>query len=259
MTKIEWAEESWNPVTGCTKISEGCQHCYAERMAKRLKGRYGYPDDDPFRVTFHPDKLDQPLKWKKPKMIFVCSMGDLFHPGLLWSDNQKVWEIMAQCKNHTFMVLTKRPQRMKIYLTEDLNYKLSLPLSNVWLGVTAENQDRYDERWEIAKGIPAAKLIISMEPLLGPIEMRPWGRKPDGVFAGCESGPGRRSAKIQWFRDLKNQCVEAGIPFFLKQMATEPPPVPGLVTGIPLWYERFESKIVKMPELDGEIWDQRPE
>ncbi|GAG05438.1 unnamed protein product, partial [marine sediment metagenome] len=170
-TKIEWASESWNPITGCTPISEGCANCYAKKMAQRLKGRFGYPEDEPFRVTFHPDKLDQPLKWRKPRHIFVVSMGDLFHPGILWSDNQEIWEIMAKCPQHTFMILTKRVERMRIFLTEDLNYKLPLPLPNVYLGVTAENQQRADERIPILLQIPAAKRFVSIEPMLGPVDL----------------------------------------------------------------------------------------
>jgi len=244
MTKIEWAEESWNPVTGCTPISEGCQNCYAKRMATRLKGRYGYPSDDPFRVTFHPDKLDQPLKWRKPRMIFVCSMGDLFHEDVGLHEIFQVCKVMREAKQHTFLLLTKRPGRMLEL------FGSGTPLPNVWLGVTTENQQRADERIPILLQIPAAKHFISVEPMLGPIdelyEYFQW-KQLDGVFAGCETGPGRRSAKIQWFRDLKNQCVDNGIPFFLKRMFCVTGPANDRKIGI-----------VKMPELDGKIYDQMP-
>lgn len=244
MTKIEWAEESWNPVTGCTPISEGCQNCYAKRMATRLKGRYGYPSDDPFRVTFHPDKLDQLLKWRKPRMIFVCSMGDLFHEDVGLHEIFQVCKVMREAKQHTFLLLTKRPRRMLEL------FGSGTPLPNVWLGVTTENQQRADERIPILLQIPAAKHFISVEPMLGPIdelyEYFQW-KQLDGVFAGCETGPGRRSAKIQWFRDLKNQCVDNGIPFFLKRMFCVTGPANDRKIGI-----------VKMPELDGKIYDQMP-
>jgi len=175
-TKIEWAEKSWNPITGCTKVSEGCKNCYAERMAKRLKGRYGYPEDDPFRVTFHPDRLDQPLHWKKPSTIFVCSMSDLFHEDVRPQDIDRIFDIMFEAKQHKFLVLTKRPQNIqeKLYgITEEwpcreLGGGDYLP--NVFLGVTVENQDavwRIDELFKI----PAAGYWVSVEPMLGPVDI----------------------------------------------------------------------------------------
>ena len=159
-SKIEWTERTWNPVTGCTKISEGCQHCYAERMSKRLAGRCGYDKEDPFTVTMHPDKLNEPLKWKKPSKIFVCSMGDLFHDDVPIKAIIDVLSIIAEASWHTFLFLTKRPERMQEILTHEtiaadvwLQTTTGLsadkpvwPLPNLWLGVTAENQKRADER-----------------------------------------------------------------------------------------------------------------
>ncbi len=282
-TKIEWATEVWNPVTGCTPISEGCQNCYAKRMATRLKGRFGYPEDEPFKVTFHPDKLDQPLKWKKPRRIFVCSMADLFHGDIPGHVIHEVMKVIKRSNQHTFLILTKRPNRMRsIWMNID-----GVRPRNVWLGVSCENQARADERIPILLQIPATKRFISYEPALGPVDLglhlggeryvdcggcksTPVRGQPycpgdheaggiDWVIAGCESGPNRRPAKTEWFRDLKNQCVDAGIPFFLKQMGTEPPAISGIETGIPMWYENFKSTVIKMPYLDGQRWDQMPQ
>ena len=254
-TKIEWATDSWNPVTGCTPISEGCAHCYARRMAQRLKGRYGYPQDDPFRVTFHPDKLDHPLKWKKPRRILVPSMGDLFHDDLRCStgfdtDFDQVWkvfEIMIASPHHTFFPLTKRPKNMLqfyqtwIHRTDKIDHIIP--------GISAENQQRYDERWPILAQIPAAKWFFSLEPLLGPIDrlyseycmdcktplthIGPYKTtmarhlhensgnfraliRPDWVIVGGETGPGARPMHPDWVRSIRDQCQESGIPFFFK-------------------------------------------
>lgn len=211
-TKIEWAEKVWNPVTGCSKISPGCENCYAERMAFRLRGRCGYPADEPFRVTLHPGRLEEPIHWWKPDTIFVCSMGDLFHEDVPFSYIAAVFGIMAKCiPHHRFIVLTKRPGRMKEFFewlyasAADLTArpfrrgvpydddKINLfvmqqareygaridvmrcwPLSNVWLGVTAENQEMADKRIPILLQIPAAVRFVSVEPMLGPINLRKW-------------------------------------------------------------------------------------
>ena len=242
-SKIEWTDETWNPVTGCTPISEGCANCYAKRMATRLKGRFGYPADDPFRVTFHPDRLEDPLHWKKPRRIFVCSMGDLFHEDVKTDDIYRIIVRMEEAKQHTFLILTKRPKRMLELMN---NPKWFAANPNLWLGVTAENQARFNERWLIAQQIPAAKLFVSMEPLLGPIRFLWNARKPDLIIAGCESINGKpgRKTEYHWLRDIKDQCVEAGIPFFLKQMAYHE------------WGKGY--RIFKMPMLDGQRWDQLP-
>ena len=228
MTKIEWADETWNPVTGCTPISEGCQNCYAKRMANRLKGRYGYPDDDPFRVTFHPDRVNEPLGWIKPKRIFVCSMGDFNHSEVEWNWQYKIIEIMFCNSDHTYMVLTKRPQELaerldNIYFHLGRNYGPEpFPLKNLWLGVTAENQQRADERIPILLQIPAAVRFVSLEPLLGPVNVfnipditDP--RWPDWVIVGGETGPGARKMEAEWAYSVRDQCISAGIPFFFKK------------------------------------------
>lgn len=172
-TKIEWVDKVWNPVTGCTKISPGCQNCYAERMAKRLRGRCGYPADDPFKVTLHPDRLDQPLHWKKPSKIFVCSMGDLFHLNIRYKWLSKLWKIMSACQEHVFIILTKRPERMLTFVDE---YKAEMNFyneqhSNLWLGVTAENQEQADKRIPILLQIQATVRFVSIEPMLGTINL----------------------------------------------------------------------------------------
>lgn len=239
MTKIEWAQETWNPITGCTPISEGCQNCYAKRMANRLRGRYGYPADDPFRVTFHPDRLDQPLKWKKPRMIFVVSMGDLFHGDVIVHNGIRVLGHAAEAPQHTYLFLTKRPATMKTVMAYFWG-KRQMP-RNWWLGVTAENQQRADERIPILLRIPAAVRFVSYEPALGQVEfthiqhenlveidalngshgvIRPHQGKNDcldWIIAGGESGPGARPAHPDWFRSVRDQCKAAGVPFFFKQ------------------------------------------
>lgn len=248
-TKIEWTDETWNPITGCTPTSEGCQNCYAKRMATRLRGRYGYPKDNPFKVTFHPDRLAQPLKWKKPRRIFVCSMGDLFHKSVPNLTIDLIWEKMKKCPKHTFLILTKRPER----LLKD--YDNSDPLPNVWLGVTAENQARADERIPMLLQIPAAVRFVSLEPLLGPVDFTDRPLDPEStmgewsdldqlnwVIVGGESGPGARRMRIDWVRSVRDQCQEAGVPFFFKQMKQM----------------QIRGKLIKMPKLDGRVWDEMP-
>ena len=256
-TRIEWAEVVWNPVSGCTPISEGCQNCYAKRMANRLRGRCGYPADDPFRVTLHPEKLEEPLKWKKPRRVFVCSMGDLFHEQVPDEYIAKVWEVMSNASQHTFLVLTKRPQRMKDFLARlgwyihdrdgypmeaVLDEGGKYTLKNVWLGVTAENQQRADERIPILLQIPAAVRFVSIEPMLGPVVIpEEW---PDWVICGGETGPGARPIHPDWVRSLRDQCQVAGTPFFFKS-----------------WGEWAEHKVGKKKAgrlLDGRTWDEIP-
>lgn len=243
-TKIEWANKTWNPVTGCTKISPGCQNCYAERMSKRLAGRAGYPKDDPFKVTLHPDRLDEPLKWKKPSRIFVCSMGDLFHYDVPDEYISEVFDVMCQCPDHIFQVLTKRPERMSHFIKSYLG-KIS---GHIWLGVTAENQEQADKRIPILLQIPAAVRFVSVEPMLGYVALshvefdrwttmnvlegcgittRPGAmgqcipncgcEKLNWVICGGESGPGARPMHPDWARSLRDQCKVAGVPFFFKQ------------------------------------------
>lgn len=255
-TKIDWTDKVWNPVTGCTAISEGCEHCYAKRMAPRLRGRYGYPEDDPFRVYYHNDRMPDPMRWRKPRKIFVCSMGDLFHHHVTDGVIQAIWGIMSRCSHHTFMVLTKRPERALsllsgklgkwkdgVYLTKiPSSDGTGKPLPNVWLGVTAENQARYDERWAIASQIPAAKLFVSGEPLLGGIDFTRHAKKPDWFIVGGETGPGARPMNPDWVRKVRDDCRAAGVPFFFKQWGEwvpwkgpiNPQPDPRLIGEMPI-------------------------
>jgi protein gp37 len=270
-TGIEYGQVAWNPVTGCTKISAACQNCWAERMAKRMAGRCGYDKDEPFKVTLHPDRLDQPLKWKKPRTVLVSFMGDLFHEDVPTTFIDQVLEIIASCPQHTFIALTKRPENLKqkIYgITPDNPYRLlggGDYLPNLWLGATAENQARADERIPVLLQIPAAVRFVSIEPMLSKVDLQnlkydgdildalageylstdgseayvPWN-KLDWVICGSESGPRKRPAQTEWIRDLKDQCVAAAVPFYLKQM-------------------EVDGKLVKLPKLDGQEWQQMPE
>lgn len=263
MTKIEWTDATWNPVTGCTKIQAGCKNCYAERMSKRLAGRYGYPPaPDGFKVTCHEDKLNEPLKWKKPRMIFICSMGDLFHEDVPREFIKAVMGITVDCPQHTFQILTKRPERMCEF-TNELN---GFP-PNVWLGTSVSTQADADANIPWLLKTPAAVRFVSYEPALEKIDFTSlqspdyhenvrinclngkW-KYPnqdvrfetgiDWMIMGCESGSNARYFCPLWARIVRNDCRDAEIPFFLKQM-----PVNG--------------KITKMPKLDGKVWDQMPE
>ncbi len=234
MNPIGWATDTWSPVTGCSPVSPACDHCYAQRMATRLAGRFGYPADDPFRVTFHPDRLDQPLKWKKPRRVFVVSMGDLFHVGVDPCWIARVWDVMFDCPQHTFLVLTKRPERMRLFAEWfDRVQGRRFDYPNVWLGVTVENQWAANTRIPDLLDTPAAHRFISCEPLLGPVNLRhiPGPLEPrlrsgkvDWVITGAENGPGARAADPEWFRSLRDQC-QGYIPFYLKDN-------PGTIDGV---------------------------
>ncbi len=213
ISKIEWCDKSWNIITGCSPISEGCQNCYAKRMAYRLKGRYGYPKDDPFRVTFHPDRLDEPLHWKKPSRIFVVSMGDIFHDDVDGFCLSAIWSIIERAYWHTFLILTKRPERWK-RLTPPLP-----PYKNIFFGVSIENQQTADERIPILLQIPAAKRFVSVEPILGSVNLGKLSDPNIGwVICGGETGPKARPMHPDWARSLRDQSKVAGVPFFFKSM-----------------------------------------
>ena len=228
-TKIEWCEESWNPITGCSHAgSPGCDHCYAKRMANRLRGRYGYPKNDPFKVTFHPDRLEQPLKWKKPKRIFVCSMGDLWHRNSDWTFIDKVFFACHKASHHTYLFLTKRVEaawyyfKSPIYSRPTMRRRTFLKYSDIWLGVTAENQQAADKRIPILLQIPAAVRFVSCEPLLGEIDfshLPESGAELEWVIVGGESGPGARPMHPDWARSIREHCQRAGVRFFMKQMS----------------------------------------
>lgn len=260
-TKIEWANESWNPITGCSQISEGCANCYARRMSNRLAGRYGYPEKpNQFKPTFHPDRLGKPLKWKKPRRIFICSMGDLFHHGVKTSWLNQVFGIITSswemAQEHKFMILTKRPGWMKKYIEEHRHYESAVcyyyEKSNIWLGITAENQEQADKRIPILLTIPAAVRFISIEPMLSCINLKSISKPNQGavnanvldehgyyqglkwVICGAETGSGKRPMDLDWARSLRNQCFDTGVPFF------------------------FKKDSLGNHTLDGQIWEQLP-
>lgn len=274
-TGIEWTDATWNPVSGCTKVSQGCRHCYAETMAHRLKamGAKGY--ENGFRVTLHGDRLTEPLGWRKPRRVFVCSMGDLFHHNVPDSFIDRVFAAMASSPAHTFQVLTKRPQRMARYIERLWIDGDALPraialvtagrdatsnpqhgtinswgLANVWVGTSAEDQATADIRVRALLGCAAPVRFVSAEPLLGPIDLtrldngggerldafstritQPGGNQffasyvqpINWVIAGGESGHGARPMHPDWARGLRDQCSEAGVPFFFKQWGAHVP------------------------------------
>ncbi len=230
-TSIEWTDSTWNPVTGCTKISSGCNHCYAERMALRLQAMGNPSYVNGFNVTLHEDMLSLPLKWKKPQTIFVNSMSDLFHEDIPIEFIQRVFDIMSQADWHRYQILTKRPERM-LELSPQLPWE-----SNIWMGVTVE-ADNYTYRIEHLKNTNAKVKFLSLEPLLSPISNLPL-EGIDWVIVGGESGPNARSIKKDWVIDIRNQCQNSKVPFFFKQ-----------------WGGVNKKKAGR--ELEGRIWSETP-
>lgn len=275
-TSIEWTERTWNPVTGCTKVSLGCDHCYAEAFAERWRGTPGHPYEQGFDLKLWPERLDLPLRWKKPSMIFTNSMSDMLHTGVPDGFIMDVWRVMGEASHHTFQVLTKRADRMERWLGKwadtasdaDVVKANGMPpmprgpeavravyssgrsrlfaamierwgpppegaayplydwiegmrwwpreLFNVWLGVSVESPSYYSRIRHLQR-TPARVRFLSCEPLLAPLPDLPL----DGihwVIVGGESGPGARPAELDWFREIRDQCVAAGVPFFLKQL-----------------------------------------
>jgi len=270
-TKIEWTEETWNPITGCSPISSGCDHCYAMRMARRLAGRAGYPKIHPFRPgTYHEDKIKAPFHWRKPRMVFVGSMGDMFHPAVAFEHILEVWTTMTRLiipgpdvpperrndYNHTYQILTKRPREILNFIewnrdryergSEDCIIPSKLFPPWIWIGVTAEHQGTAEDRIPVLLEIPAALRFVSVEPMIGPIDLEHvylspgflvdvlrggnWGSYYPGKFTnhsdmttidwvicGGETGPGARWINPHWVHQLARQCREAGKPFFFKK------------------------------------------
>jgi protein gp37 len=236
-TKIEWTAATWNPVTGCTKVSAGCQHCYAERMATRLQlmGQRNYSNG--FELTLQPDMLNRPLAWRAPQMIFVNSMSDLFHDDVPLEFIREVFSVMKQADWHTFQVLTKRSERLA-----ELASVLEWP-ANVWMGVSVEN-DRYLPRIDDLRRVPAAVRFLSLEPLLGPLhDLDLTGI--DWVIVGGESGPGARPMEPEWVKGIRDRCVRAGVPFFFKQWGGTNKKKTGRVLDGRTWVEIPESPAVR--------------
>lgn len=228
---IEWTDATWNPVTGCTKVSPGCAHCYAERLALRLRAMGNPRYRDGFAVTLHPDQLTLPLRWRGPRRIFVNSMSDLFHEAVPEDYIRRVFDVMVEGRRHVFQVLTKRSERLAA-----LAGRLPWP-ENVWQGVSVESA-RYTWRIDHLRNVPASVRFLSVEPLIGPIPtLRLDGI--DWVIVGGESGGGRRPIDPAWVRAIRDQCLEAGVPFFFKQWGGRTPKAGGRL-------------------LDGRTWDQVP-
>lgn len=217
-SKIEWTEEVWNPVTGCTPVSEGCQNCYAKRMASRLRGRFGYDKEDPFMVTTHIDRLHEPETNLKPTRYFVCSMGDLFHPLVPYTFRWAVFRVMIKIKRHNYLVLTKRPIEAAEFIQgyDELRH-LDKIAPHVWIGVSAESQWEAYRRVPILLDIPAAKHFVSIEPMLGPVRVVGPLIAVDWIICGGETGPGARKLLSDWPNDLRKDCAKHSIPFFFKQ------------------------------------------
>ncbi len=229
-SKIEWTEATWNPVRGCSRISLGCRHCYAETFAERWRGIPGHPYESGFDIRLVPELLELPLRWRAPRRVFVNSMSDLFHEEVPDDYIQAVFQIMNQARQHTFQVLTKRSYRLR-----DLAPKLHWS-ENIWQGVTIEHQV-YTGRADDLRTVPARVLFVSFEPLLGPVSLDLSGI--DWAIVGGESGPGARPMEPEWVRGMRDQCLSQGVFLFFKQWG-----------GV---RKKATGRI-----LDGRTWDQYP-
>lgn len=225
-TSIEWTDKTWNPTTGCNKVSSGCKHCYAETITKRFHQHF----PSGFKFTLHPDRLEDPKRWRKPSRVFVNSMSDLFHEEMPFMFLKKIFQIMGECDRHVFQILTKRHERL-VELASELDWP-----ENVWMGVSVENED-YIHRVDYLRQVPAAVRFLSCEPLLGPLALNlediHW------VIVGGESGSGHRPIKMDWVRDIRNQSEAANVAFFFKQWGGVHPKAQGR-------------------ELDGREWSEMP-
>ncbi|MCL5278398.1 MAG: phage Gp37/Gp68 family protein [Planctomycetes bacterium] len=228
---IEWTQSTWNPVTGCTKLSPGCRNCYAERMAKRLRamGQRSYRNG--FGLTCHPELLELPLRWKQPKMVFVNSMSDLFHADVPLDFIQRIFATMSRARHHVFQILTKRADRL-LELSPSVEWT-----ENIWMGVTVESA-AYKNRINALRASGAFLKFLSLEPLLGDLGQLDLAGI-DWVIVGGESGPGARPMFPEWVRSIRNQCIRRSLPFFFKQ-----------------WGGINKKKAGRM--LDGRTWDQMP-
>lgn len=234
-TTIEWTDATWNPVTGCTKISAGCDHCYAERFAERWRGVPGHPYENGFDLTLRPERLEQPLAWNKSRMIFVNSMSDLFHKNVPHEFIDKVFETMEAADWHIFQVLTKRSSLMRNYVNK--RYKNALAPKHIWLGASVEDGSK-KSRIKHMQNMNASVRFLSIEPLIGaigPVDLSGihW------IIVGGESGPGYRPMEVNWAKEVRDQCKKQKVPFFFKQWGGVRPKSGGR-------------------ELDGKEWNGYP-
>ncbi len=244
-SSIEWTDSTWNPVTGCTKVSPGCKHCYAETLAERWRGVPGHPYEQGFDLKLWPERLALPLHWKEPRMIFVNSMSDLFHDGVPDGYIKQVFDVMLRAEHHTFQVLTKRSKRMLEWTKT--SFKSERMPKHIWLGVSVENQD-YVWRIHDLQKVPGQVRFLSIEPLLGPIKFNAYDLKGiHWAIVGGESGAGARPMNPQWARDIKRQCLQHKVAFFFKQWG-----------AFNQEGERVGKKVAGRV-LDGRTWDQMPQ
>jgi protein gp37 len=235
-TNIEWTDATWNPVTGCTKISAGCDHCYAERFSERFRGTRGHPFETGFDLTLRPERLEQPLRWRTPRMIFVNSMSDLFHKEIPQEFIARVFDTMEAAPWHTFQVLTKRSSLMRDFLRK--RYGARRAPRHIWCGVSVEDGTK-TSRIRHLREAPAGVRFLSIEPLIGPVGKLDL-TEIDWVIVGGESGPGARAMKERWALDIRDQCRAANVAFFFKQWGGLRPKAGGR-------------------ELDGREWNDFPQ
>jgi protein gp37 len=253
-TKIEWTDLVWNPVTGCSKVSEGCRNCYAESLARRFNKDFKSwtAPNAAQNVRLHPERLEQPLHWLRPRMVFVNSMSDLFHEQIDPLFIGRILNVIEKASQHTFQVLTKRPKRMKEVLMAFYETMNKEPFPNFWLGISAEDQPTFDERVAELLATPAALRFVSCEPMLGLVDINDGMNCDDKtceacgghgginwVIVGGESGPGSRAMNPEWVRLIRDQCIASDVPFWFKQWG-----------GVQKWRNGRE--------LDGRTWEEMP-
>jgi protein gp37 len=228
---IEWTEATWNPVTGCTKVSPGCDHCYAETFAERFRGVPGHPYEQGFDLKFWPERLEQPLRWRKPRTVFVNSMSDLYHQRVPKPYIDRVLSTIRLTPQHTYQVLTKRPGKM----ASVMRLLQPDPLPNLWLGTSIEDDEHF-VRADYLREAPSVIRFLSLEPLLGPVPSLDL-TSIDWVIVGGESGPRNRPMDIDWVRDIRDRCLRQGVPFFFKQWGGRTPKAGGRLLDDRTWDE----------------------
>ena len=232
-TAIEWTNATWNPTSGCQKISPGCDHCYAERFAERWRGVPGNYFENGFDLQLRPNMLGRPSSWRKPQLVFVNSMSDLFHVGVPDEYVDRVFDEMEAVDRHVYQLLTKRPERMRRYVRA--RYGVEVAPDQIWFGTTIESGE-FAWRADMLREVNAKTRFLSIEPMIGPVDAVDFSGI-GWIIVGGESGPGKRPMEPQWARDVRDRCLEAEIPFFFKQ-----------------WHKGGTGR-----ELDGRTWDGMPE